>query len=188
VSIIKLRNVRIAFPHLFEKSVFPGKKEEEAKYNAVFLIPKDDPQVAAVKAIIQTVSVDRWQNKAEAILKELATADRICLRDGDNKNKDGYQGCMYINASNELRPKVLNRDKSELTKDSGVIYAGCCVVCSLDIWAQDSPKHPEYGKRINATLRGVQFMQDGDAFTGGGPVKDDEFDDLADTGEADGLT
>ena len=183
MAIVKLRNVRLAFPHLFEPSSFVG--SDEAKYNATFLIPKDDEQVKAVNAVMQTVAVDKWANKGAAILKELIAGGRVCLRDGDQKDQyDGFAGCMSLSASNKLAPKVLDRDKSILSKDNGKPYAGCYVVCSLDIWAQDN----QYGKRINATLRGVQFLSDGDAFVGGGPVKDDEFDDLADTGEADGLT
>jgi hypothetical protein len=33
-----------------------------------------------------------------------------------------------------------------------------------------------YGKRINATLLGVQFYRDGDSFVGGGVASVDDFD------------
>ena len=46
---------------------------------------------------------------------------------------------------------------------------------SIELWAQDN----SFGKRVNASLRGVQFLKDGDAFAGGGAASDDEFDDLA---------
>jgi hypothetical protein len=180
MAIVKLRNVRIAFcQNLFEPGTFAG-QTGDAKYSSTFLIPKDDPQVKAVQAVMQTVANDKWGNKAAKILDELIKGERVCMRDGDNKDQyDGFAGCMCISASNKQAPKVLDRDKSILSKDNGKPYAGCYVVCSLEIWAQDN----QYGKRINATLRGVQFMADGDAFVGSGPVKDDEFDNLADVGD-----
>ena len=39
----------------------------------------------------------------------------------------------------------------------------------------------QYGKRINATLRGVQFVSDGEPFAGGQPADADEFDILEDS-------
>jgi len=66
-----------------------------------------------------------------------------------------------------------------LTEKDGRPYGGCYVNVSLDIWVQD-PKgeKAKNGKRINATLRGIQFMADGDAFAGGAPADPEEFDDL----------
>jgi hypothetical protein len=49
------------------------------------------------------------------------------------------------------------------------------VNASIELWCQDN----NYGKRINASLRGVQFLKDGEAFAGGGVANADEFDDLA---------
>ena len=66
----------------------------------------------------------------------------------------------------------------------GLPYSGCYVNASIELWAQDN----NYGKRINASLRGVQFYRDGDAVAGGGgPASEDEFDDLAEGADADNL-
>jgi hypothetical protein len=177
--IVKISNARLAFPALFKPAQFAG-NQGEPKFSATFLIPKSDAQVKGIKAIIQNVAVEKWADKGAKILEELTKGDRICLHDGDNKDQyDGFSGCMSINASNKLAPKILDRDRNILSEDNGKPYAGCYVNASVDIWAQDN----QYGKRINATLRGVQFVKDGDAFVGGGPVNDDEFEDLADTGE-----
>jgi hypothetical protein len=46
----------------------------------------------------------------------------------------------------------------------------------VELWAQDN----QYGKRINASLGGVQFAKDGESFGGGGNVVEaDDFDDLS---------
>lgn len=51
---------------------------------------------------------------------------------------------------------------------------------SIELWAQDNK---QFGKRINAQLRGVQFLRDGDAFAAGSPASEDEFEDLGDQGD-----
>lgn len=50
----------------------------------------------------------------------------------------------------------------------------------LEFWAQDN----KFGKRVNATLMGVQFFRDGDAFSGGGAASDDDFDDVTSGAES----
>ena len=66
-------------------------------------------------------------------------------------------------------------DRSPLTEADGVIYAGCYVNASIEFWAQDN----NFGKRINAQLRGVQFNGDGDAFSAGRPADADEFEEVS---------
>ncbi|MDE9571706.1 ssDNA-binding protein, partial [Xenorhabdus bovienii] len=41
------------------------------------------------------------------------------------------------------------------------------------------------GKGISASLGGVQFYRDGDAFAGGGVASVDEFDDLSEGADVD---
>ena len=66
---------------------------------------------------------------------------------------------------------------------SGRPYAGCYVNAVLEFWAQDN----KFGKRVNATLMGVQFFRDGDAFSGGGAASDDDFDDVTSGADAGGF-
>ena len=53
----------------------------------------------------------------------------------------------------------------------------------IEAWAQDNG----FGKRINASLGGVQFVKDGAAFVGGQAVAASAFDDLGVDEEADDL-
>ncbi len=50
---------------------------------------------------------------------------------------------------------------------------------NIDLWCQAN----NFGKRINATLVGVQFAADGDAFSGAAPASPDDFDSVEDDGE-----
>jgi hypothetical protein len=73
---------------------------------------------------------------------------------------------------------VLDRDKTPLVQADGRPYSGCYVNASVEFYAYDNN-----GKGIAATLKGVQFFKDGDAFTGGGVASPDDFDDLSTEGE-----
>ena len=96
---------------------------------------------------------------------------------------DGFEGMHTFNATNKVRPLVIDSNKTPLTAADGKPYAGCYVDVIVEFWAQDN----SYGKRVNATLSGVQFRADGDAFSGGRPASTDEFDDLAQGTEAEAL-
>lgn len=175
MAIIKLSITRLAFPALFEAKTVNG--EGEPAFSAVFLIPKDDPQITSIKAAIVEVAKEKWGAKADDHLAKMVAGDKTALHNGDLKSEyDGFQGMFYISARNKTRPTVIDRDKSPLNQVDGKPYAGCYVNASLELWAQDN----KYGKRINASLRGVQFFKDGDAFAGGGAAKEDEFEDLTD--------
>ena len=64
------------------------------------------------------------------------------------------------------------------------IYSGCYVDCSVEIWAQDN----QYGQRVNAQLRGVMFVRDGDAFGAGGSASADEFTPATEGADADDMS
>lgn len=179
---LKLNNVRLAFPVLFEAKTVNG--EGKPAFSASFLIDPADPQVKALNTAIDQVANDKWGAKAAAILKQMRATDKVALHDGDLKsNYDGFPGNLYVSARSTTRPLVINNNKSPLTEQDGKPYAGCYVNASIELWAQDN----NYGKRVNASLRGVQFLRDGDAFVGGGAASEDEFDDISQGAAAEDL-
>lgn len=171
---VKLQNVRLAFPKLFKSEQVNG--EGDPQFSATFILPKNHPNVKDIENAILQVAKEKWADKADAILKKVKAELKTCLKDGDLKaDLEGFAGNYFLSASNKTRPYVINRDKTQLTPDDGVMYAGCYVYAVIDIWAMDN----KFGKRICASLSGVQFYKDGDAFTGGGIASDDDFDDLS---------
>lgn len=171
---VKLNNVRLAFPQLFEAKTVNG--EGEPAFSASLLIDPTHPQVKELNAAIDAVAKEKWAAKAEAILKTMRATDKTCLHDGDLKDQyAGFEGMLYVSARSKTRPLVIDVDKTPLTAKDGKPYAGCYVNASIELWAQDN----NYGKRVNASLRGIQFLRDGDAFAGGAPASEDEFDDLS---------
>lgn len=172
---ILVKNVRLSYPSLFKPSGVPG---AEPKYNAVFLIEKDSDTAAQIEAEIQRVAEETFGKGAEAILKKQNSGDRQLLKDGDTKlNKDGepadgYPGHYYLKAANKAKPKVVNRDRTELSEVDGKPYGGCYVNVQLDFWPQDN----KFGKFVNVKLLAVQFWEDGPSFGGGSTADIDAFD------------
>jgi hypothetical protein len=157
-----LKNVRASFPSVFETEKYKG--TDTGKFTITALISKDDPQVKTLKLAIAEFAREKFGNP---IPKKVESP----LKDGDEKDLDGYQNCYYIKASNGRRPVVIDRNKTPLVETDGRPYAGCYVNLSLDLWAQDN----QYGKGVRVNLNGVQFASDGDAF---GSVVGNAMDDF----------
>jgi hypothetical protein len=179
---VQLKNVRLAFPVLFEAKTVNG--EGEPAFSASFLFGSDHPQVAELQKAMDAVGKEKWGAKWPAVKKEMELKAKLLIQDGDAKGDyAGFEGQLYVNARNKVRPLTIDRDKSPLIAADGKPYAGCYVNASIELWAQDN----KYGKRVNASLRGVQFLKDGDSFSGGGTASEDDFDDIDDGADADDL-
>lgn len=180
---IKLNNVRLAFPALWEAKTVNG--EGEPKFGASLLIdPSDKALIKAINAGIDAVAAEKWGAKAAGIVALARKTDKVALHDGDLKAQyDGFAGMLYVSANSAARPVVVDRDKTPLVQADGKPYGGCYVNATVELWAQDN----KYGKRVNAQLLGVQFFADGDSFGASSSGSADDFDDLAVGAEEDAL-
>ena len=164
---VTIPNARLSFPALFTKSSFEGK---EGKFEATFLFPKTDTKT--YDKIISAIE----QCKTDAKVK--VSKSKLCIQDGDEifeeKEYNGYEGMWAVKAANSRRPTIINRDKSQITEDDEILYAGCYVNAIIDPWAQDN----QWGKRINANLLGVQFVKDGEPFGDATVADADDFDEI----------
>lgn len=172
---IQLKDVRLSFPNLFEPKVVGDDPKAKPRYSAMLILGQDHPQLKECFAKMKAVAKEKWGAKGDTMYTALEKADKLAVHDGDTKAQyDGLAGNMYISAASQesARPLVIDANKSPLTERDGKPYAGCYVNASIEFWAQDNG----FGKRINATLRGVQFLRDGDAFAAGRPADSDEFE------------
>lgn len=178
---VKLNNVRLAFPALFEAKTVNG--EGAPAYGASFLIePTDLVTIKAINTAIDMVAAEKWGVKAAGHVVLMRKTDKVALHDGDLKAQyAGFAGMLFVSSRSAARPIVLDKDKTPLTAQDGKPYGGCYVNATVELWAQDN----KYGKRVNAQLLGVQFFADGDSFGGGSVGSSDDFDDLALGAEAD---
>mgnify|MGYP000011710398 FL=1 len=193
-----LRDVRLSFAHLFEA------QEQENDdgtmrytYNAAFLFDKkDDPykNKARIQKAADEAKAKKWGSNPKDWPK--LKPEKICLRDGDLEDYDGYEGQLYVSSNSpQTRPPQVVTNRRDAKTGSWIEaapgqknspYSGCYVNAVVRLWAQDN----KHGKRINASLEVVQFLRDGDAF-GAAPVNaddkftDDMVGDVADIGDDD---
>lgn len=175
---VKLKNVRLAFFNGFKATKGKGDDPNKpATFNTALLFP---PGHAAEKILEDAEKIEaevKWGPKGAATLVQLRKAGKNVVHDGDAKEYDGYAGNLYVTSRNQKRPRIVDTDGTPLSAEDGRPYSGCFADVILDIWAQDN----EFGKRINASLAGVQFRRHGDAFGGGGtPLSDDAFEAITD--------
>lgn len=164
-AIVKLENVRLSFPHLF--SARAAEEGQEPKFSATFLMDSEKHKtlIEKIEKTIERLALDHWKKKM---------GFKSCLRDGNEKAElDGYgDGVMFITASRKTRPVVVNRDVTPITEEDGIIYAGAWVNATVRLWVQDN----KFGKRVNAELRAVQFVKDGESFGAGKVNAEEEFE------------
>lgn len=90
---------------------------------------------------------------------------------------DGFEDAFYLRARNEIQPLLINQLKQEVGRGApGAPYGGCFVNMQVDLWLQN---HTEFGKGLRCKMLGVQFVREGDAFTGGAKANVDDFETLA---------
>lgn len=169
---VLIKNVRLSFADIYK----PGKESKNDKgetvpgrYKANGLMEKDTPDtirnLKLLKAAREAVAEAKWGKNQPKI-----KPDKLCVRDGDLEDYDGYANHWYISASESEKPQLITRQKDEdgnwMEAPPGKLYSGCYVNMLVVLWAQDN----EYGKRINARLKVVQFHKAGEAFGSGGPV------------------
>lgn len=170
MATISIKNGRLSFPNLFKKAVFKG---VVGKYEATIMFPKTDTKT--YDACIAAIEAIKKDNKNAKVPDA-----KTFIKDGDDSEYDGCAGMWMVKASNGKRPTVINRDKSPVTEDDEILYAGCYVNAIIEPWFQNN----DFGKRVNANLLGVQFVKDGEPLGDGAKVADvNDFDEVAEEDE-----
>lgn len=172
---VMLLRTRLAFPTLNEAEAFQG--EGAKRFSGTLLFEKDSESHKACKAAMLAAAEAKWPGKGAAAVKALSAGLKTALQDGDTKTQyDGFEDMMFVSAHSQAAnpPRLLDGQRKELPRNTGMIYPGCYVNASIEFWAQDN----KWGKRINAQLRGVQFCADGDSFAAGTAASPDEFGEV----------
>jgi hypothetical protein len=99
MSKIHLKNVRLSFPHLFTKNT---KFNPDGSYEATFLISKKDEFTKKLLDSAIAAAV------ADAKIK-MPKEDRVCLKDGDLVEYDGYAEHWSLKTKSNKRPTVGQR-------------------------------------------------------------------------------
>lgn len=180
---IRMKEVRLSFPRLFTPKSFT--EGQTPRFEGSFLL---DPSNKAHKKAIDTIVDTAEEILLEAFSGEIPDSVECCFQYADaskidvgslewrgkKKTYDGYEGMFVISSSNQSRPTVVDRDLTQLVEEDGKPYAGSYVNASITLWVQDN----QFGKRVNANLRAVQFVKDGEAFGVRPADAEEEFDVL----------
>lgn len=177
-----LTDVRLSFADIYT----PAKDRKDTKtgetikgkFGANFLMEKGTPATklnqAKIKKAGHDAKVKKWGDN-EAKWPKLKP-EKLCLRDGDLEDYDGYEGHLYLSANNGTKPQVItnrkDKNKKWIEAEPGTPhspFSGCYVNALVRLWVQDN----EHGKRLNASLEVVQYLRDGPAF-GAAPVDANE--------------
>jgi Protein of unknown function (DUF2815) len=178
---IKLKDVRLSFPDLFEAVQYQG--QGAFRYNASFLIVPGSANDKLIQAAIREAAEAEFKGKAAAQLASFkGNSNKMCYVSGDLKEYDGYKGMLVLSAhrrQKDGRPLVIDERKNVLTEKDAKPYPGCYVNATVDIYAQSGTNS---GMRCG--LIGVQFARDGDAFSGSRTPTPDDFDAIDDGADA----
>jgi hypothetical protein len=172
---LKVVDARASFVTVFR----PKAQSEggEPKYSINFLLhkTKDAEVIKDLKAAVLMVAESKW-GKGKAPKTVVFGGDRCCLKEANLKDYDGYDSDHLVVSASSPRPiPVVGRDLTPLAEADGKPYSGCYVNGSVRLWAQDN----KFGRRVNAQLRAVQFVRDGEAFGAGTVDASKEFESLA---------
>ena len=175
---------RLSYPAIWTPATNKEYPNAPAKYSLNLILDgKKDPEIGKVLSAITEIAQAAWGSRAQDKLKELRRSKYFCLRDGDKRNEDRvnkgmepgpeYDGKLFfvVKASANKRPLVVDADKTPLTENDGRPYSGCYVRVLAEFYYHKDGIYPE--------LKGVQFVRDGDAFTGATPTTTDDFEDLS---------
>ncbi len=170
---VKLKKVRLSFPDLWIPQTF--KDSTVARFSATFLIQPQTENDRLIRTAIREVAKEQYGAKSDKMLASWeGNSQKYCYIDGDLQDYDGYEGVWALSSHNKSRPKIVDRNpNNDLTEADGRPYAGCYVNAVVDIYAQRGT-YPG----IRAALRGVQFVEDGEAFSGSPPASVDDFETL----------
>ena len=180
---VKLKNVRLSFPNLWHAKEFKT-GDGKPRFDASFLCEpgseNDKAILAAIEAAGKVEHSEKWPTVKKGFLGQ---SNKCCYLDGDNTAYEGYEGMWVLACHSKARPLIIDRDKSPLSEEDGRPYAGCYVNAKVDIYAQKGEN-----QGIRASFSGIQFVSEGEAFTGGKPASADDFDDLGEGSDVDDLT
>ena len=181
---IMLRNVRLSYEHIFQPSAMDD--NSTPKYSAELLIPKDHPDLPAVKRAIFEAGAEKFPQAISAG-KPWPMGFTCALKDAD-KDVDGSgvilseknpasKGCYILKAQSTRRPATVGRRKEQLTEADGIIYSGCYINVSA---AAAGYEFGKIKKGVTCYLNAVQFVADGERFGTDALSDFDELDGGAD--------
>ena len=200
-DVIFLSNVRLSFPHLVEPQRTENKVTGTVRtaFNADFLMPEGDPGFQQFMQQYKNLMVQTFGDNATVVMNMILADRKLrCFGRGEEKvNKktfkpyDGYTGNVYLSASSERPPQMIQPDGKPVDPVNTMafqalarkMYGGCRVNVAVKPWVQKN----QHGNGIRCDLVAVQFANDDTPFGDGTPDVSGMFGAVAQTSSAAGM-
>jgi hypothetical protein len=192
---IRLDNVRISYPAVGipENETddegnprFDKRGKQKTRYKLSAMLPKAT-HVQAKDLCVEVI------NKLLRKHDVKVAPDKRFISNGDDSDRDTYQGHWIVNAAETRQPPVRDR-KGELLMDPDVIdeviYGGCWGNVLIRPWyfnGKVKGAKKDYPKRIACGLAGVQHAKDDTPFGGGRVNEEDVWETVTEGGDDDDI-
>lgn len=157
---------RISYPHLAKPD--EGGQYSDGKYKLTLLLPKKGVDMEGLKKAALLCAQQAFGAKITSLNDFMHP-----FRDGDEKDSDGYKGCVYITQKSSKKPKLVGKMKEQVEAD--MFYAGCKARLIVTAMSYEQKGNPG----VTFLLDAVQFAGDAPSFGGGG-ADVSKFDDIVD--------
>lgn len=167
---------RVSYVHIKEPSAF--EEGGDAKYDATFLIPKNHPDVAKIKAAIKAA----YEANKESTFKGTPLSSPKMwnpLRNGDewldeHPEAVEYEDHYFLKAASKSQPKVFDADKNDIL-DLDEVYSGCYCRGVIVCYAFNKNGNKGFGFFLNSLMK----IEDGERL-GGFEADANDYDDEED--------
>ena len=128
---IKIENVRLSYPNLFQKGFYEGK--ENKKYTATLVLDKSNPKHVAAKKLIdeQIETIFEDSNTKRVDFKE----DKFCVKE----ESADFENSWLIKVGNSKRPTIIDRDKSPLAESDEKSVESVAIFAVFIATSPDNP-------------------------------------------------
>jgi hypothetical protein len=149
---------RVSFPQVFQPKAAPGSEKE--KYSLVMIFKKGE-DLSVLKDLIKKVV-------KEAYPDGIPEGFHTPLKDGNEKEYDGYKDTIYCTASSMQQPGVLDETKQPIINPIE-FYAGCYAIATVNVYTWKY-----MGKQgVSIGLQNLMKIDDGEPLTGGASAEAD---------------
>jgi hypothetical protein len=160
---------RVSFAYVFVPQ--SGFDNQTPKYSLVMLIPKKT-DITELKKLLQDAAKSKWGDK-------IPKGIRNPIRDGNEKELDGYKDMWAISASSKIKPGIVGPDMQPIIS-TDEFYSGCYARASVTAFAYDQKGN----KGVAFGLQNIQKLKDGEPFSGRTRPEED-FDATSDSPKED---
>lgn len=157
--------VRLSFLRVYKPKAFRAGQNE--RFEATALL---DPSVKSHAELLKKVQATAKDMVAKHGAEWADFEEGLCWGNGNKGKKSKYDGYkdrwwLSMSAQADSPPEVRDRGLNELKVDANgrepkIPYSGSFGIVGFTLWLQDN----EYGQRVNANLKVVQYVKDGPAF------------------------